>query len=76
MIKPFVPNLFVPIATLGGKPRKINVGIVIKLPPPTSVPNEAVIRPMKKMITRLEIFMIESYPTIKPRRYRDEAYGA
>ena len=53
MIKPFAPNLLVAIADSGDSPRKINVGIVSMVPPPTKVPNEAEITPTRKTTDRV-----------------------
>jgi hypothetical protein len=52
LVKPAIPNLSVPMAVWGGRPRKMRTGIVIKLVPPTRVPKELPMIPATKTINR------------------------
>ena len=47
---PVTPNAFVAIAAVGGMPRRMSMGNVSKLWPPTRTPKEPAMIPMPKTI--------------------------
>jgi hypothetical protein len=61
LFKPIDPNLLVPIAVCGDKPRRMSVGIVSKTAPPTRVPNEPANIPMIKITTKSIISIVTIY---------------
>ena len=59
---PVTPSLFVAIAIEGGKPKKIKVGIVIKLPAPTKVSKNPPINPIMNIKIKLMLIISRTRP--------------
>jgi hypothetical protein len=65
-VNPSAPNLFVPIATCGGNPRSIKIGVEINPPPPAAPPTKAAAIPARKIRMKVRISKIKSPRNRKP----------